>query len=273
MNARIPLAPSPATWLQRPGLAGGIDQDGGRAAELLGHGFGSVEFGSVTAQPLPGHNVGVAALVQALKNALAAAPQSAPQGRAPCAVGIGLGVPAAVALEHVAAQWLAGFAAAAEVAHYVSLNLSARAHQRLLEPAGLAVLGAAFVAVATLRDQTHQLGREGQHGAVRLAIKLPGTHPGASTAAALALAAGIDQLTVVLPDTGERWACLSALRQQVGAGPDLVAVGGIRCRADVDRARACGASGVQVHRLFTAQGAQCLQELIQPTCSDGDADS
>lgn len=79
MNARIPLAPSPATWLQRPGLAGGIDQDGGRAAELLGHGFGSVEFGSVTAQPLPGHNVGVAALVQALKNALAAAPQSAPQ--------------------------------------------------------------------------------------------------------------------------------------------------------------------------------------------------
>ena len=107
----------------------------------------------------------------------------------------------------------------------------------------------------------------------RLAIKLPGTHPGASTAAALALAAGIDQLTVVLPDTGERWACLSALRQQVGAGPDLVAVGGIRCRADVDRARACGASGVQVHRLFTAQGAQCLQGLIQPTCSDGDADS
>ena len=270
MNARIPLAPSPATWLQRPGLAGGIDQDGGRAAELLGHGFGSVEFGSVTAQPLPGHNVGVAALVQALKNALAAAPQSAPQGRAPCAVGIGLGVPAAVALEHVAAQWLAGFAAAAEVAHYVSLNLSARAHQRLLEPAGLAVLGAAFVAVATLRDQTHQLGREGQHGAVRLAIKLPGTHPGASTAAALALAAGIDQLTVVLPDTGERWACLSALRQQVGPGPDLVAVGGIRCRADVDRARA---SGVQVHRLFTAQGAQCLQGLMQATCGAGGADS
>ena len=55
MNARIPLAPSPATWLQRPGLAGGIDQDGG-PPELLGHGFGSVEFGSVTAQPLPGHN-------------------------------------------------------------------------------------------------------------------------------------------------------------------------------------------------------------------------
>ena len=66
---------------------------------------------------------------------------------------------------------------------------------------------------------------------------------------------------------------IAILRQQVGAGPDLVAVGGIRCRADVDRARACGASGVQVHRLFTAQGAQCLQGLIQPTCSDGDADS
>lgn len=35
-------------WLNRPGLAGGIDKTGERADELLGLGFGSVEFGSVT---------------------------------------------------------------------------------------------------------------------------------------------------------------------------------------------------------------------------------
>ena len=40
-------------WLARPGLAGGIDKSGERAGELLGLGFGSVEFGSVLADDLP----------------------------------------------------------------------------------------------------------------------------------------------------------------------------------------------------------------------------
>lgn len=256
MRAPTPQAAGHAPWLQRPGLAGGIDQDGSRAAELLACGFGSVEFGSVTAQPLPGQNAGVAALVQALAAALAAVPQGTALRAQPCAVGIGLAVPPTVALAQVAVQWMAGYEAAAKVADYASLNLSARAHQRLLEPAGLAVLGAAFSAVAWLRQQ--------QGHSARLAVKLPGSHPAAPMVAALAMAAGFDQLTVVLPGGSERWACLSALRQQIGPAPDLVAVGGIRCSADVAQALACGASGVQVHGLFAAYGAQCLQRLALP---------
>ncbi|MGL4434425.1 MAG: hypothetical protein ACRCVM_01150, partial [Giesbergeria sp.] len=116
MRAPTPQAAGHATWLQRPGLAGGIDQDGSRAAELLTCGFGSVEFGSVTAQPLPGQNAGVAALVQALAAALAAVPQGTALRARPCAVGIGLAAPPTVALAQVAVQWMAGYEAAAKVA-------------------------------------------------------------------------------------------------------------------------------------------------------------
>ena len=57
-----------AFWRQGPGLAGGIDKGGSRAAELLACGFGSVEFGTVTPRPEPDRNPGVAALVSRLSS-------------------------------------------------------------------------------------------------------------------------------------------------------------------------------------------------------------
>ena len=65
-------------WHARPGLAGGIDKDGRRAAELLAYGFGSVEVGSV----LPDDAAAVAARL--------ADGMSSRWG----AIGLGLGLPA-----------------------------------------------------------------------------------------------------------------------------------------------------------------------------------
>lgn len=235
-------------WLDRPGLAGGIDKDGSRAVELLTCGFGSVEFGTVTAEPLPGQNGGVAALVAALRRS----PEKA--GRS--AIGIGLGLPAETVPDRVALEWAQGFALAAELADYVSLNLSARANRRFLDLPHPPMLAAAFAGVVELRDRWRTHGRE-----VWLAVKLPIDHGAAVDVAKLAVGAGIDQLTTVLPDEGQRWERLTELRENVGRNACLVAVGGIRNATAVATARASGANGVQVHRLFVEQGAQCLRTL------------
>ena len=55
-------------------------------------------------------------------------------------------------------------------------------------------------------------------------------------------------------------ATLGEVRNVIADTP-LVAIGGIRSAADVAAARAAGAAGVQVHRLFVEQGANCLAEL------------
>lgn len=70
-------------WLAQPGLAGGIDKDGSRAAELLGLGFGSVEFGSVTALAIAGINPGVSALVARLQQLDLALPGRSAMGGRP----------------------------------------------------------------------------------------------------------------------------------------------------------------------------------------------
>jgi hypothetical protein len=95
-----PMNPIALPWLARPGLAGGIDKDGSRALELLGLGFGSVEFGSVTMQAIAGYNAGMAVLVERL-----GALDRSGLGRT--AIGIGLGQPADARPETLADEWLA----------------------------------------------------------------------------------------------------------------------------------------------------------------------
>ena len=90
------MSKSSFPWHARPGLAGGIDKDGTRAAELLGLGFGSVEFGTVAVGPRAG------AELAALRARLAALPPRAP-GATATAIGIGLGQPADAAPEALAA--------------------------------------------------------------------------------------------------------------------------------------------------------------------------
>lgn len=230
-------------WHARPGLAGGIDKDGRRAAELLAYGFGSVEVGSV----LPAEASAVAARL--------ADSMSSRWG----AVGVGLGLPAELPEDALPEAWLAGLAALWPVADYLSCNLSAAANRRFLLPEHRFRLTQACRGVVGLRDA--QAAASGRY--LPLALKLPLGDSGASllTAAAIAAVAGFDLLTVVLPDGAGRFSRLAELADQLAGGPALVAVGGIRSAADVAAARAAGAAGIQVHRLFVEQGAACLDAL------------
>ena len=234
-------------WHARPGLAGGIDKDGGRAAELLALGFGSVEIGSV----LPAAAPAVAAAL--------VAGSSTRRG----AVGVGLGLPAAMPAERLRESWLAGLAALWPVADYLSFNLSAAANCRFLLPEQWPRLALACRAAAFQRDCWAAVS--GRH--LPLALKLPLGNCGEAlpAAASIGAAAGFDLLTVVLPDEAGRFERLSDLARDLDSGPALVAVGGIRSALDVAAARQAGAAGVQVHRLFVEQGPACLATLLRTT--------
>lgn len=229
----------PLPWHARPGLAGGIDKTGERAAELLGLGFGSVEFGSVTASDLP-------ALLQRLL-----AVDRLPEAKT--AIGIGLTVPPDLPPAALAAAWREGLAIIANappVADYLSLNLSAAANRRFLAPETRAELIAALAGAAQSRP-AH----------LRLAVKLPLANAPALCPVLAALA--IDQATLVLPDGDGR---AEALRQipalTTPTGPALVAVGGIRDATAIAHLRALSVAGVQVHRLFVEYGAGAVERLV-----------
>ncbi|HEX5803357.1 MAG TPA: hypothetical protein VFY24_10050 [Azospira sp.] len=263
------------------GLAGGIDRDGHRAAELLAAGFDSVEFGSVAAgiaghpdasaatlaarlaahrSPAPGAvdaaRLGVGAGVG--MHADAGIDVAADAGRE-VVIGVGIGRPSGAPLAALADCWLAGLEAVAGVADYVSFNLSAAANRPLLAAEWQVLLARSFAAVAAWRDAHAAAGGR----RLRLAAKFPlGTVGEAlSGVGLLAADAGFDRLTAVRADDAPDFFRLAALARHVAQGPLLVAVGGIRHAADVNRARAAGAAGVQVHRLFAEQGAACVARL------------
>ncbi len=240
--------------LPRLGLAGGIDRDGSRAAELLAAGFGSVEFGTVTPDAQPGRHSSVALLTQRL----AALDSSLPNGKNRALIGIGLGLGQGAAPAALGAHWLAGLRAAAPVADYLSFNLSATANRPLLAPQHAALLADALAAVANERERLAAGGRR----RVALALKLPlDAHP-LSPAAQMAVAAGFDAVIAVLPQRPERFDWLQALAQRIDGAAQLVAVGGIRSSADVRAALDAGASGIQVHSVFAEQGRACLAPLL-----------
>jgi len=246
-------------WHDRPGLAGGIDKDGTRAEELLGLGFGSVEFGTVAAHPQAPFSLA------ALTARLAALPPRHPDGSA-IGIGIGIGLSPGAAPADLPAQWLAGLLGAWQVADYVSFNLSAQACRPLLAREHLPLLAAAMKSIATARDR---LPRR-----IPLALKFPLGAQGEPLpdVAAAAAQAGFDALTVVLPTAGEQLSRLSrfaALAQRIADGPALVAVGGIRTAVDVCAARAAGAAGVQVHRAFVDAGPDCLPALTARAAAAG----
>lgn len=230
-------------WLSRPGLAGGIDKSGERAAELLGLGFGSVEFGSVTGLPLAASNPGLAALIGRIATV-------DPEKRAKTAVGISLGLPPDLPAPALVGEWrraLGLLAEAPPVVDYLSLNLSAAANRRFVGEALRPILLEALAAVAEWRA--------GQGERPQLAVKLP--LEAAAELSSACRAAGIGQLTVVIPDSLERSAGLAQLKALCALirPARVVAVGGLRSAADRQEALNAGCAGVQVHRLFLAQGA------------------
>lgn len=244
-------------FLPRVGLAGGIDRDGQRAAELLAAGFGSVEFGTVTPDAEPGE-AGRHSSVALLVQRLAALDSSLTNAKNRALIGVGLGLGQGAAPAALGAHWLAGLRAAAPVADYLSFNLSAAANRPLLGAEHAAQLAAALATVANERERLAAGGRR----RVALALKLPLDGEPLSAAAQMALAAGFDALIAVLPQRPERFDWLQAWAQRIDAAAQLVAVGSIRSSVDVRAALDAGASGIQVHRVFVEQGRACLAPLL-----------
>lgn len=243
----------PGNWPVRPGLAGGIDKDGSRAAELLALGFAAVEFGTVVPCAMAPDQSGVDALVARLA-ALGPRRPDATQ------IGIGLGLRSGGSVQHLAADWLAGMRAAYGVADYLSFNLSARACRPLLaEENRVQLMRAIALVVAERAALAAASGRR-----VALALKLPlGPAPLPLHSSAEAAAdAGFDALIAVLPEGAARLACLAALAGKLAGRTMLLAVGGVHTAADVRAALAAGADGVQVHSAFVERGAACLPPLL-----------
>ncbi|WP_153131685.1 dihydroorotate dehydrogenase [Dechloromonas hortensis] len=230
-------------WLARPGLAGGIDKDGSRAGELLAVGFGSVEFGSVMPD-------GLADVAERLATW---------RGTSGCALGAGLGLPPAWPAEDLAMAWLAGLEALAGSVDYLSFNLSAAANRRFMHAEHRVRLADACRRLAWRRNVL--AAESGRYLPLALKLPLGGPDDPLPMAALIGAAAGFDQLTVVLPEDNGRFVRLAALTAALGQRPAVVAVGGIRSAAEVAAARQAGAAGVQVHRLFVEQGADCLMML------------
>lgn len=246
-----------AWWRGRralPGLAGGIDKDGSRAAELLAAGFGSVEFGTVTPHPEAGGNPGVAELAARLR-------MQAPRAAGACRIGIGIGMGSNAAPHALTTDWLSGLELAWGAADYLSFNLSARAYRPLLAPAHLPLLLRAFQAATTERER--RCG-DGPHFPLALKVPLGPDDPFPLTLAAAAADAGFDMLTAVLPDCPARLDRLHLLAARLPRQTTLLAVGAIRTSADVRAAHAAGAHGVQVHRVFAELGVACLPALLKP---------
>lgn len=251
---RVPAAagfrPAGRTFANPLCLAAGHDRSGERAAELFAAGFGGVEFGSVAAFPDPG---------QADAGALAA--RLAPfAGRRQRPL-IGINLCLAASRLRPAEDWLAGLRICAPAADYLAFNLSAEAARPLLADDAAPLLRQSFAALGAARDAlASAAGRR-----PGLALKLPLMSP-LPAAARLAAEAGFDALIAVLPGGADAPRLLHALRAalaaEAGRAPSLIAVGGIRCAADVARALAGGACAVQVHAAFAERGAACVGDLL-----------
>lgn len=239
-------------WPARLGLAGGIDKDGSRAAELLATGFDSVEFGTVAPEAEPGGHPGVRTLTARL---LALAPCERGKAR----VGIGLGMSADAPPSALPSEWARGLHEGWAAADYLSFNLSARRYRALLNVDDSPLLLRAFANVAAERDRRARTGD--RRVATALKVALGSEDPFPLTVAEAAADAGFDAVIAVLPEGARRLGRLRLLAGRLRGKAAVLAVGGVRTAADVRAALEAGADGVQVHTAFVERGVRCLAVL------------
>jgi len=129
MRAAASIADAPAVrafGLAFPapvGLAAGFDRDGRHLARAGAWGFGFVELGTVTPEPVAEHNPGVAQLVQRLR--------ARARGADPIVVGVNLGAGPAVAPDEAWRAYAQGLRTAWSCADFIVLNFSSEAARPL----------------------------------------------------------------------------------------------------------------------------------------------
>jgi dihydroorotate dehydrogenase len=247
------------------GLAAGFDRDASRIDEILEWGFGFVELGTVTPQPVPDHNPGAAVLAANLaRNQM----RSRAIGTRPV-IGVSLGMQPGSSPEDASSDYVRGMRALWSRADYLVLNFTSTAAQRLHAKDRRGTL---LALLAHAQEERQRLAVDTGRG-VPLLIKWP-VGPSCNEAVRLArriralrydgMVAAFDaEIAGAL--TWEAWvprACRS-IAEALGPEITLVAVGGVDCARRAVEVRRAGATLVQVYRGFVRLGPALVHAVAR----------
>jgi dihydroorotate dehydrogenase len=238
------------------GLGAGHDRSGERLPELEGEGFGFVELGSATPEPVAGHNPGVEALASAVMRYRA---RRAPEHPRPL-IGINLGRQPQHRLCDVARDFEVGMRCAWACADYLAINLTGPAarplHAASREGELLAVLERVRAQQECLSASTSRR--------LPVLVKYP-VPPGGCLEHVRCLR--FDGLIAVFEDGPEHSPVYAAppdvarVAQALAPSTALIAGSGIRSATHAVGYLEAGARLVQLHRAYVEQGAALIRRI------------
>jgi dihydroorotate dehydrogenase len=240
----------------RVGLAAGYDRSGERLAELERRGFGFVELGTVTPEPVAGHNRGVDALARVVNRYRAMRRLGNPEQL----IGISLGRQPQHPLCDAGHDFETGMRRAWGCADYLAINLTGPA-ARALHAADRE--GELLAVLERVREQQERLSASTAKR-VPVLVKYP-VLPGARLDPIRALR--FDGVIAVFEDEPCGSPALAAqqdvarLAQALAPSTSLIAGSGIRGAADALRYLAAGAQLVQVYRAYVEQGGGLIRRI------------
>jgi dihydroorotate dehydrogenase len=238
------------------GLAAGYDRSGEQLADLERQDFGFVELGTVTPEPLAGHNPGVDALARALSCHHATRRRGFSEQR----IGVNLGRQPQHPLSDAGHDFAIGMRSVWRSADYLAINLTGPAGRALLAADRAHELRAALECV---REQQEQLSAAAARR-VPVLVKCP-VRPGAWLDYVGAL--GFDGVIAVFEDQHCDSPVLPApqevarLAHALAPSTALVVGSGIRSASDARRCLAAGARLVQVYRAYVEQGGALIRRI------------
>ena len=240
------------------GLGAGYDRTGERLPELDRAGFGFVELGTVTPEPVDGHNPGVDALAAAVMRHRA---RRRPARPGPL-IGINLGRQPDHPLREAGCDFAIAMRSAWDCADYLAINLTGPAAQPLHAPER--TLERVAVLEHVRQQQERLTAMTGRRTPVLLKYPIV---LGAPLDRALALR--FDGLIAVFEDAQDRSPVYAAQRdlarmaEALRPSTTLVAGSGVRSAGDAAHCLAAGARLVQIHRAYLEHGDALIVRINQ----------
>ncbi len=245
------------------GLGAGLDRDGRLLARLEDDGFGFLELGTVTPEPVPGHNPGVDALAAELER------YRTYRGSGPewPRIGINLGRQPQHPLCEAAHDLAASMCRAWLCADYLAVNLTGPAARALLAAERQ---GELLRLLEHVRAEQDRLGAATAHRTPVL-LKVP-VVPRARLDHLVRLQFdGIIAVFVDERDGSPRYAQgheVAGLACALSPAA-LIAGSGIRTAADAAAYLGAGAALVQVHRAYVERGARLVRAINRAAAAAG----